>query len=467
MTRPGPLRRLLDGGAGRDNLPQLDGLRAAAVVAILVRHAWGVAGSPNWVVHLPFLAPISMTPFVLTLAAGVDLFFVLSGYLLARRFLQTDFEGRPRPSVRDYFRSRAYRILPLYWVTLVLVLALLTPRLIPTEEVLSVRGLFSFLAHAAVLQASFLVSYGSYSVASPFWTLTIEVVFYAVLPFLVVLFHRNRWMVTLPACIAVTLGWLWLARSSLGPVVDLLPGTAGRPGIPPEHARYFLSKQFPAHLADFAFGITVANLVCRARLATNPGRVARALASPAAGAVYLTAGVAATLVFLQVNGTISNRHHLSFFPLQVFQEGGWAFTWYYYLEELPFGASFALVLAGLLLCGPALRRPFEVGWVRLIGVLGYSIYLFHMPLIRWVNTHPALADDSPNARFLWLMAGAVATVIPLAVVAYLTIERPFMRRGRRRRSDRAARPAPIHLDDGASSREPAAPDGAVPALERT
>lgn len=428
----GAVRRLLDSSGGASTIPQLDGLRAAAVVAILVRHAWGVAGSPNWLVDVPGIGVISMTPFVLSLAAGVDLFFVLSGYLLARRFLVADFEGRPRPDLRGYFRSRAYRILPAYWVALVVVVLLWTPHLIPAADVVSVRGVFSFLAHAAVMQTGFLVSYGSYGVASPFWTLTIEVLFYILLPFLVILFYRNRWMVTLPACVAVTLGWLWLARNSLDPVAEFLPSTAGRV-VPVEHARYFLSKQFPAHLADFAFGITVANLVTRVRLTPVPGRVARALSCSAAGAVYLLAGLAGTVFFLQANGTISNRHALSFFPLQIFQRGGRDFAWYYYLEELPFGACFALVLAGLLLCGPLLRRPFELTWVRLIGVLGYSIYLFHMPFIRLVNSYPGVAASSPNTRFAWLMLGAVLTVVPVSLATYLLVERPFMERGRQRR----------------------------------
>ena len=460
----GRLRRLLDGNAGRGAVPQLDGLRAAAVIAILVRHAWGVAGSPNWLLDLPGLGPVSMTPFVLSLAAGVDLFFVLSGYLLARRFLVADFTGRPRPALRDYYRSRAYRILPLYWVALVLVVVLLTPHLIPTSEVVSVRGLFSFLAHAVVLQGGFLVSYGSYGVASPFWTLTIEVLFYALLPFLVVLFYRNRWIVALPACVATTLGWLWLARNSLGPLVDALPSTAGR-AVPVEHARYFLSKQFPAHLADFAFGITVANLATRAHLAAAPGRVARALAGRAAGCVYLLAGLALTLFFLQANGTISNRHALAFFPLQVFDRGG-DVAWYYYFEELPFGAAFALVLAGLLLCGPVLRRPFEWGWVRLVGVLGYSIYLFHMPLLRLFNTHPALATSSPSARFCWLMLATTAAVIPLGLAAYVFIERPFMERGRARRSDRDGGLPPVHPRPDGGLRQGAGPDP-VAALQRS
>ena len=252
---------------GRASLSELDGVRACAVIAILVRHAWGVAGQPTFVVSIPGLGRHSLTPFVIMLQNGVDLFFVLSGFLLSASFFRADYEGRSRPDLRRYFRARAYRILPAYWVALFVVVVLLTPSLIPLGDVVSVRGVFGLLAHATVTQTLFLVSYGSYGVESPFWTLTIEVVFYAMLPWLIYAFYRNRWRIALPASVAITFVWLYLSRDHFGAYINFLDRhTAGR-AYPSEAARYFMSKQLPAHLSDFAFGISVANIYCRIKAA--------------------------------------------------------------------------------------------------------------------------------------------------------------------------------------------------------
>src|SRR3954462_8175936 len=72
-------------------VPALDGLRALAVAAVLVYHA-----DPDW---LPggFL--------------GVDLFFVLSGFLITTLLL-TELRGRGRPGLGTFYLRRARRLLP-------------------------------------------------------------------------------------------------------------------------------------------------------------------------------------------------------------------------------------------------------------------------------------------------------------------------------------------------------------------
>ncbi len=135
------------------HIAYLDGLRAIAVLSVFFRHAWGLSGSPV----LPFFGT-DLRFIMVMLGSGVDLFFVLSGYLLARSFLRARQTGEAAPSYRVYWRARIRRIGPPYWVVLFLVVLLLTGTFIPTERVFSLQGLAIFLAHVGIMQAAYLPS---------------------------------------------------------------------------------------------------------------------------------------------------------------------------------------------------------------------------------------------------------------------------------------------------------------------
>ncbi len=90
-------------------LPGLDTLRAAAIVAVMLY-------------HLGSFLPEKMTAVAQLGWMGVDLFFVLSGYLIGTQLLRPYVTGE-KPSIREFYRRRAYRILPAYLVVLWLYLA--------------------------------------------------------------------------------------------------------------------------------------------------------------------------------------------------------------------------------------------------------------------------------------------------------------------------------------------------------
>ena len=106
---------------------------------------------------------------------------------------------------------------------LILTLLLFTPHLIPASDVYSSQGLVSFVLHALFLQTAWFGSYGSWTIATPFWTLTIEVLFYAVLPWIMPLFYRkSAFWLGVPSALVVTVVWLVLCRWSLGPLVHFV-----------------------------------------------------------------------------------------------------------------------------------------------------------------------------------------------------------------------------------------------------
>ena len=131
----------------------LDGLRAAACLAVVLFHSHSVAGIS--------FGPLD--PFVSGGDTGVWLFFSLSGYLLYRPFLTR------RVDLRSYALKRAARILPAYYVALA-ALVLLTGSPLPFEHPVA------YLSIASSYQVPLRDFLG------PAWTLSAEVLFYVSLP---------------------------------------------------------------------------------------------------------------------------------------------------------------------------------------------------------------------------------------------------------------------------------------------
>lgn len=106
-----------------------------------------------------------------SLDASVSLFFVLSGYLLSRRFLRAFVDGAPMPSIGRYARNRALRILPAFWVVLALAFILVGTR---GDSFWQSVGLAGFVTNFA--SSGMHVGFGQ-----P-WSLAVEARFYVLLP---------------------------------------------------------------------------------------------------------------------------------------------------------------------------------------------------------------------------------------------------------------------------------------------
>ncbi len=141
-------------------IPQLDGLRAVAILAVIINHT----------LHIPLTW------------VGVDIFFVLSGFLITGILLERKIES---PTVGGYFHyfysRRAFRILPPYLLTLVVY------SLIFTSTAFQPWPLFAFFGMN--LQPFFHHSY--VVVPLPLWSLAVEEQFYLVWP-VIILFVSEK-----------------------------------------------------------------------------------------------------------------------------------------------------------------------------------------------------------------------------------------------------------------------------------
>jgi peptidoglycan/LPS O-acetylase OafA/YrhL len=383
--------------------PALDGLRALAVTAVVGTHC------AYWTYRYGRGAGQGL---LARLDSGVAIFFVLSGFLLSRPWLIAAATHRAGPQLRVYFWRRALRILPAYWVTVLIAFATL-------HDNRSVDGA-DFLRHALLVQIYHLGWLRAGLTQS--WSLCTEAAFYLLLPLLgagcLWWTRRFGWrpaalLVGCAALTAATICWyLWIHSNGWSAFTS---------------ANYWL----PGYLSWFAGGIAMAIVQVhlqygrpgpRWRLADQLGN-SPGVCWTAAGAVFViaatpltgprTVGLISTGEALCRNLLYITMAMLIVWPA-VFGDRRWA--------SLVFG-------------NPPLR------W---LGRISYSIFLLHLVLLEaGMNVLGyRLFTGSAGTLFMFTMT----TSIVAATISYRLIERPAMAMRHlvpaRRRTQLAPQPPP-------------------------
>lgn len=169
--------------------PGLDLLRAIAIVWVMFFHAWVVGGLPpewNWLSRYGWM--------------GVDLFFVLSGFLIGGQVLAPLSRGEPL-RFGDFYLRRAFRILPAYWGVLALYVCVPAWREAPLLE-----PLWKFLLMVVNLGNDY-----SRSAFSHAWSLCVEEHFYLGFPLLAWwLMHRPAAWKVIALAVGVLVGGIAL-----------------------------------------------------------------------------------------------------------------------------------------------------------------------------------------------------------------------------------------------------------------
>jgi peptidoglycan/LPS O-acetylase OafA/YrhL len=357
----------------------LDGIRGLACLLVLIWHYSSFPYSGTWPVWFEvFHRAVGLT------WAGVDLFFVLSGYLLGTICLK----HRDDPHFfGSFYLRRAWRILPLYYV--LLGLGLVLPALVNAP---TAAGLFqageSVWPYLTLLQDGYFTAangYGSMWLAVT-WSLSVEMQFYLVLP-LVLRRLPARW---LPYAVLVTVVGALALRTL---IVLAFPGHV--------MAAYWL---LPCRWDALFLGVLAAYLsqqpAWRARLTAHLARVRWALAATAA----------LLLVFL-----IAAPGKQA--PLM-------ASVGYSVIDF----ACFCLVL--LVANDARFARCFGVAPLRHLGTVSYGVYLFHVGVAGLL--HGLLRQAAPELSgaaglLVTLLAAGVSVLV--AWLAYRVVEKPLLRVG--------------------------------------
>ena len=149
----------------------LDTLRAAAILIVMLYH-----------LRIQGLLPSALEPLARVGWIGVDLFFVLSGFLIGSQLLRS-FAHTGTLSLKDFYARRAYRILPAFLAVLLLYAAVPLWREAPGPS-----ALWQYLTFTWNLT---LLGYPHDRAFSHIWSLCVEEHFYLLLPLLLIVFLRK------------------------------------------------------------------------------------------------------------------------------------------------------------------------------------------------------------------------------------------------------------------------------------
>ena len=163
--------------SGRFYRPELDGLRFLAFLGVFIHHSFPGRAQPYAAAGMPPLVAEWLAACARAGGFGVDLFFVLSAFLITELLLR-EHEARGRIDVRAFLTRRALRIWPLFYFFLVL--SLVVDRLVLHRAGLDFRYLSAFAALGGNWACAFL-GYPD-SVAAPLWSVSIEEQFYLAFP---------------------------------------------------------------------------------------------------------------------------------------------------------------------------------------------------------------------------------------------------------------------------------------------
>ena len=374
--------------AGSGRLVELDAMRGLAILFVVVYHlsTSNAGGSQSEV-----LSAISR---VFSIGwMGVDLFFVLSGFLIGTILLE--YSRAPNFFVAFYAR-RCARLLPLYLVVLVayavarpVLSAQMTDAgswLIHGED--QALPLWSYIFY---LQNVFVATSGGWGGhwLAPTWSLAIEEQFYLVAPLLVIWLPAHRrlaWFVGLAVCAMLLRTWLFVAAGHAGPGFLLLPGRA-----------------------DALFiGMAGAAICTDASMRTWLSRNTR----------LMTAGLWASAAVL-IAVLVANVGVQSFVMASIGHS---------LLAIMSLNLIFAALFADVWFCRVMLRNRILIE----LGGLSYAIYLLHQPMrgLVWLATTGATPDfasygDLPRAVVV------IGLTIAAARLSRVWLEQPMLALGHR------------------------------------
>jgi peptidoglycan/LPS O-acetylase OafA/YrhL len=378
IEKPSPSPPIINSSA---RSPELDGLRGLAILLVLFYHAvFELQPSSKLLSHAIVVGRLAWS--------GVDLFFVLSGFLIGGILL--DVRTSPRYFKTFYFR-RAYRILPLYFVAL----ALFSVRYL--HGAAGPLGNFShselpwlsYLTFTQNIWVAMLGTFGAGAMAAT-WSLAVEEQFYLTAPFLVRKISHEK----LARVLLAVIGSAPLLRTALY-------FTIRHPGI-----------------ADYVL------MPCRADALSLGMLVAWAIRTPRCWNFILAHRSA-----LKKSAWILLAAVVVLTPFGDPREGP-SVTIGYSLLALFYTSVLLLTVTG----NGLMQRTLRSRILMRLGSVSYFTYLFHLPLMeamrRVIGLRFAYASEATQFLGGWL---GIGVTLGLAALSLRYFEKPLLRIGQTHR----------------------------------
>jgi peptidoglycan/LPS O-acetylase OafA/YrhL len=370
----------------RQRIPGLDGLRAIAILSVIACHVnseFGARLPPGHINH--WISVISGAGWT-----GVDLFFVLSGFLITGILYRTK---ESENFYQNFYIRRALRIFPLFYAYAIAIMVV--------PVVLSATGnsALTFWAHGRRLdRLSVLAYFYNFRAASlghhlplvnHFWSLAVEEHFYLVWPLLVLRFRRK---ILMRICLAGCCGSLLLRLALMNSPRGLF-------------AAYLLT---PCRLDGLMLGAWLA-------LASLDDAVWIKIRR---SAPYVATIVAAGVLAIAVN----RGHFYDFIAPGAPNDSRPVVSVGITLISLLFAATLAAVVSG-----SRFTRWLDTPLLRRIGLYSYGMYLYHMCVIVMLRRSNLLNGISEARSKLILCVVVAVATFAIAAVSYHVWEQPFLR----------------------------------------
>lgn len=346
--------------------PALDGLRAVAVLAVLLYH-----GGATWM-RGGFL--------------GVDLFFVLSGYLITTLLL-AEWGRNGNISLRRFWGRRARRLLPALGAVLVAV-ALYALFIASASQLRSIRddalASIGYVANWRFVFAkeSYFAQFAAPSPLRHMWSLAIEEQFYLLWPFVLLLLLRRRLKLRL---LAQVLGGAAIASA-------LLMAVLYRSDADPSRIYYGTDTRAQALLVGATLAVLLFRVQLRSRNKAPPSQVP-----------YVRAGVAGMVVLTPM-------------LIAVLDTSGWMYRGGYLLVAI---ACAAIIAAAVQARRNVVRLILSPLPLRAIGKVSYGLYLWHWPLYLTITT------DRTGLEGTALLLTRLAVTGAISIASYFFLEMPI------------------------------------------
>jgi peptidoglycan/LPS O-acetylase OafA/YrhL len=398
LSRDVPAPPVFQPPPGNPRFPLFDSLRGIAVLCVFTTHAT-IAAQANLTDY---------GRYTMRLELALTIFFIVSGFLLYRPYLSAHINGTRAPKLADYARNRVLRIVPAYWVALT-ILAIYP-------------GLGGFWTDHSWTYYLFLQEYDyewSRGGILPTWSLTVEVVFYSMLPLL-------AWVMTRPLLAGKSRAQK--IRGELALLVGLYASgivyrviVRDQIGDDPTSNLWAL---LPGSIDWLAIGmlLALASVVLQGREQQPlPVRV-----------VERWPGIswAVMLVLFWVVATQIGR--TGDFPEQTTPEQ-WIWT------HVLYGVICALLVVPAVFGdrrGGLPRRVLRNRVLAWFGLISYGMFIWHHPVTLELAKVDAFADN----KMLWVWTVGLAISAALGAASYYIVERPFLRLKRTRLTPRPESP---------------------------
>lgn len=344
---------------GRSKLgyvPELDGLRGVAILCVMVFHAGFLNGG-----------------FI-----GVDVFFVLSGFLITTLLIQ-EFDGSGSISLRNFYVRRILRLGPAL-IAMLIVFCLASFAVLSEEK-----------AHSNYVDAIISLVYLSnwaraFSIHPPdylghTWSLSMEEQFYIIWPIILLVLLRvlkNRHYVAVIAVAVALLSWLFRVRLSMW-------------GASPMR----LYNGLDTRADTLMIGCTLAIVLSCGLVTENMEKLLQK-------SLKIIAPVSVAILF----------------AFSIF--GDWRDPRMYYYGFLVIELMTVLLVLDILINPRSMVRKFlAMRWLVWVGSISYGLYLWHYPIYRTISDHGF-------SRLTVITVGSLLTFF-VAVFSYYVMERPILR----------------------------------------